>query len=386
MARPRPFHWLHTHPRGADWLLAAVLCAGGVIAHFFPTTDNSTHASVLGVVLSVAATLPVAARRHQPLAVLVAVLAAQMWLEVMNAPGPGWVGVLVATYSLGAYRRGRELFVAGAMFGAIALSFVVLGLVRGDAPWHAVISTPIFYSSAVALGDNMRRRRQRAAELLERAERAERERDLLASQRVQHERTRIARELHDAVAHSVSVMIIQAGAARRRVSIDPAAAAEAMTTIEVTGRQAMTEMRRILGVLRDDGETDLHPQPSLDSLPSLIAVDPELPLVFRTEGDLNGLPVGMELSAYRVVQEALTNVRRHAGVVHQVEVHVARATDALTVEVVDDGRGASVQRSDEGYGLVGMRERVGAFDGQLFTGPRQGGGWRVTARFPLASA
>jgi signal transduction histidine kinase len=186
-------------------------------------------------------------------------------------------------------------------------------------------------------------------------------------------------------------MIIQAGAARRQVRAHPDQAVGALENIESTGREAMSEMRRILGVLRSDGArdgddgVDLAPQPSLSALGDLVAASSDLPIELHTDGDLDGVPAAVELSAYRVVQEALTNVRRHAGRVDHVAVAVQRADGRLTVTVEDDGRGASALAHDPGFGIIGMRERVGMFGGTLEAGPRSGGGWRVRAVFPEAA-
>jgi signal transduction histidine kinase len=273
---------------------------------------------------------------------------------------------------------------SGAVFTGVVV-FVATGVVTGDAPWQALVSTPIFLAASIVVGDNVRRRRERSAELVERAERAERERLLVAHQHVHEERTRIARELHDVVAHSVSLMVIQTAAARRSLH-DTATADAVLLTVEETGRAAMQEMRRILGVLRDDaGEVQRAPQPGLAAVGALATAAADLPVSVRTEGDLARLPTGVELSAYRVVQEALTNVRRHAGPVSRVDVALVRRDASLVIEVTDDGRGAAAQHDalGAGYGLVGMRERVAAYDGELSAGPRSGGGWRVRATFPV---
>jgi signal transduction histidine kinase len=249
------------------------------------------------------------------------------------------------------------------------------------------VSTPIVFVSAIVFGDGVRRRRERAAELAERIERAERERELLTHQRVQDERTRIARELHDVVAHNVSLMVIQAAGARRQLASDAARADAALATVEDTGRLAMQEMRRILGVLRDDqGLIAVAPQPSLANIDELIGHAPDLPVSLHAATDLGVVPAGIELSAYRIIQESLTNVRRHAGKVDRVDVSVSRHNGSLVVEVTDNGRGASADSCREpGLGLVGMRERVAAFDGELSAGPRAGGGWRVRASIPLGA-
>jgi signal transduction histidine kinase len=357
----------------------------------FHLTEHGSqyHApSVWGVALTVAATAPVAWRRQAPLTVLGVVLVAQMVSEAFNYVGPGWTGVLIAAYTVGSEGGSRRISRLAALLIPLVVAFVALGVVRGDAPWQALISAPLMLGGAMVLGDNMRRRRERVAELAERAERAERERELISHQRVHDERTRIARELHDVVAHSVSLMVIQTAAARRQLSVDPARADEALATVESTGRVAMTEMRRILGVLRDDEpQHSLAPQPSLSVIDELVASAPDLPVEMRAEGDLGGLPAGVELSAYRIVQESLTNVRRHAGTVRRVEVSVARVDQQLIVEVNDDGRGASAAPPSDsgGFGILGMRERVAAYDGELVAGPRDGGGWHVRAVFPVSA-
>jgi len=388
MVRVNPAAWLRARPRTADWILAGTLMVVSVVFHLTLREVGYSKPSVLGVLLTIGATLPIGWRRQSPEVVLVAVSVAQAAMEGINAGGPGWMGVLIAAYTLGAYRSGRVLFRLSSGLLLAVFAFVVIGVHRGDAPWQALLSVPITFGGAVVLGDNMRRRRERSAELVERAERAERERMLLAHQHVQEERTRIARELHDVVAHSVSLMVIQTAAARRQMSSDPAGVDASLASVEATGRTAMQEMRRILGVLRDAGsEAQLAPQPGLAALEGLAASAPDLPVLVHADGDLGHLPAGIELSAFRIVQEALTNVRRHAGTVQHVDVSVVRTDGELTVEVCDDGRGAAARDATEpGFGLVGMRERVAAYDGELAAGPRPGGGWRVRATFPVGAA
>ena len=385
-----PIQWLREHPLAADWLLAGLLAVLGVVSHLVVRGEDVVDPSVAGALLSVGATLPIGWRRRSPTAVLLVVTLCQMALEVMNADGPGWTGVLISAYTLGAYRSGHELRRAGVLLVLAVIGFIVVGALHGDAPWQALVSTPIVVGASVLLGDNMRRRRERSAELEERAERAERERHLLAYQHVQDERTRIARELHDVVAHSVSLMVIQTAAARRQLLAGPDGVDASLLAVEDTGRAAMHEMRRILGVLRDtNGTVSLAPQPGLGAIEGLASAATDLPVTVRSEGNLHDLPTGVEVSAFRIVQEALTNVRRHAGPVHHVDVSMVRDGGSLTVEVTDDGRGAAAAPAEEGgpgFGLVGMRERVAAFDGQLYAGPRPGGGWRVRAVFPVGAS
>ncbi|MFM2079252.1 MAG: hypothetical protein RJA49_3142 [Actinomycetota bacterium] len=378
-------NWLRSHPFAADALFAALITAISLVFHLTEHGEGIRQPSVWGVLLTIGATAPVAWRRREPVRVLLVVLTFQAVAEAFNFAGAGWSGVLIALYTVGSQRSGLVLRRMATLVLPVVMGFVIVGVVRGDTPWQTIISTPVLFLGALILGDNVRRRRERVAELAERAERAEQAREWEASRHVRDERTRIARDLHDVVAHSVSLMVIQATAARRQLSVDPARADAALATVEDTGRAAMTEMRRILGVLRDGtGEQSLAPQPSLAHLEALVAGD--LPVELHAQGDLEGLPQGVELSAYRIVQEALTNVRRHAGPVHRVDVSVARTAEQLVVEVVDDGRGASTMPSTNGFGIVGMRERVAAFDGDLLVGPRSGGGWRVRATFPVRAA
>ena len=217
MARPRPVLWIRSHPIAADWMLASLVMAMSLLSHLTVRGEGIGTPKWFSVVLTVAATLPIAARRRAPIATLVAVLIAQMLLEVGNFEGAGWSGVIVATYTLGAYVSGRRRTVTASLCLAAALILIVVGLFTGDAPWQALIATPVSFLAALVVGDNVRRRRERAVELVERADRAEREKELLATRQIQEERARIARELHDVVAHSISLMVIQASAARRQL-------------------------------------------------------------------------------------------------------------------------------------------------------------------------
>ncbi|MEZ5250500.1 MAG: histidine kinase dimerization/phosphoacceptor domain-containing protein [Ilumatobacteraceae bacterium] len=236
--RPRPVLWLRAHPTAADGLLAAALTVTALVAHLVirETADlEVTDPTWWSPILVLASTIPVAWRRRWPVAVLVAVTVPEMALQAAEMVGAGFMNVLIAAYSLGAYVAGRRLKVTSVITFACLVGFVTLGVVEDDVEVAAVISTAVLYVGAIVLGDNMRRRRERADELVERAERAERERELLATQQVQLERTRIAREMHDVVAHSLSVMIIQAGAARRQLRANPDRATESLEAIEATG-------------------------------------------------------------------------------------------------------------------------------------------------------
>jgi signal transduction histidine kinase len=235
------------------------------------------------------------------------------------------------------------------------------------------------------LGAYLRTRRLYVVELQERAERAERQREEQAAAAVASERARIARELHDIVAHNVSVMVVQAEAADEMLDRDEIGRVRApVQRIQETGRSALTDMRRLLGLLRDaDTQAALAPQPGIANLELLLAKmrDAGLQVDLRVDGTPTPLSPGVDLSAYRIVQEALTNALKHAGAV-RVRVGVRYAGGALELEVSDDGTGGG-QANGGGHGLVGMRERVALFGGELDAGPGPEGGFRVRARLPL---
>jgi signal transduction histidine kinase len=256
-----------------------------------------------------------------------------------------------------------------------------------------LISEGVLMATAWILGDNLRTRRAYTASVEERAARLEQEQLDSASRAVNEERARIARELHDVVAHSVSVMVVQAGAARRVMDRDPDRAADALSSIESSGRQALDELRRLLAMLRHYGDQRpaLSPQPTIEDLETLIAQIEEagLPVTLIVEGQPRHLPSGVDLSVFRIVQEALTNTLKHAGPA-RATVRVRYEPDHLLLTVTDNGRGLAEQlkrdngdRVSRGHGLVGMRERVALFDGDLQAGPKPGGGYEVTARLSL---
>jgi signal transduction histidine kinase len=217
-----------------------------------------------------------------------------------------------------------------------------------------------------------------------RAELAERERDLVAREAVVEERARIARELHDAIAHNVSMMVVQAGAERRVIDETNGSTREVLETIEQIGRGALTEMRRLVGMLRSDSADPLEPQPGLGDLPTLVArvADAGLPVDLQVEGERRELPVGIELSAYRIVQEALTNALKHAGDA-TASVHVRYGRDSLELEISDGGGKARESAVSGGHGLVGMRERVALYGGVLHAEPQPSGGFTVRVLLPI---
>jgi signal transduction histidine kinase len=404
MIRPRPIRWLREHDTVADSLLAVVVAAGSLASHMFGSDEiaQAEPATWWRAGLVVLATMPIAWRRRAPITTLLAVVVAQTLCELTSTFGTGWIGVVVALYTVSAHRAGAARHRATVAIGGLIAVVAIAGLASNEAEPADILGLVIVLTAAFTIGDNMRRRRDRIEHLAERAERAEREQELMARERVTEERTRIARELHDVVAHSVSVMVIQAAAARRQLPAHPDRAIGALEAIEATGRQTMDEMRRILGVLRgneiDPSHPALAPQPSLTSIADLVTGDATLPVQLEVEGSPDvSIPASIELSAYRIVQEALTNVRKHAGPVRKVNVSLRHGGGEVRIEVTDDGWGASASPTGStgrggraevgvGHGIAGMRERVALCDGELVVGPRAGGGWRVRATLPTVRA
>jgi signal transduction histidine kinase len=345
---------------------------------------------VLGCALVLVHTLPLVVRRRFPGTVLALVVASGLAFAALGLP-PDILGlaILVAVYSVAAYGR-RWVAVAG-------LAVAELGLVAVQrTPGRIGVDTLVVNMGVVAaawlLGHFAHNYRAYAARLEERTTELERAREELARRAVVEERLRLARELHDVVAHAMSVIAVQSGVGAHVADTNPQEAAKALTAIEATSRAALTELRRLLGVLRqeDQPQGDLAPVPGLADLEGLLAevAKAGLAVRLRVEGRPSPLPAGVDLSAYRIVQEALTNVVKHAGPAHAQVVVGYRAQD-VRVEVTDDGRGAVTSVSDgragTGHGLIGMRERVAAFGGDLEVGPRPDGGFRVAARLPLAA-
>jgi signal transduction histidine kinase len=328
-------------------------------------------------------------RRRRPTTVFAAVgLLTGVWIWVLYHPaqqqGPleGFLGLLLAFYALGAYAERRGLMLA-VPFVVLGLASDVVALVQGRPAGNSLPSW-IFYGAIFAFGRVLRSRLRLARALSDRAAQLEVEREEKARRAVLDERARIARELHDVISHAVSVMVVQASAERRALGDAPGTTRETLATIERTGREALVELRRLLGVLRHTGdEPSLVPQPGLAELTALVAQAREagLEAELEVEGELESLPPGVDLSAYRIVQESLTNVIKHASA-SRVTVAVRRRRDRIEIEVRDDGRGRE-PGAGGGHGLIGMRERAALYGGSLEAGPASGGGWRVGARLPV---
>ncbi|MDQ3567689.1 MAG: sensor histidine kinase [Actinomycetota bacterium] len=330
-------------------------------------------------------------RRRAPLVVLVIAVTvlgiqANLFDPPDQPPLSSFIIFLVVSYSVAVHGEGRRAVVAAA--AAFATEILIIDLPRllaGENPGN-IIPAWILYLMLWFVGRTIRQSRLQAERLQDLATQLELEREEKARTAVAEERSRISRELHDVVAHSVSVMVVQSQAAQRLLEGEQRNARQALESIETTGRQALTEMRRLLGILRrTDAELALAPQPGLEHLDALIEQTREagLPVELSVEGDVGSLPPGVDLTAYRIVQEALTNTLKHAGPAH-ARVTIRRRDDGMELEVADDGA-ASGKGDGSGQGLIGMRERVALYGGALESGRRDGGGYIVRARLPLAS-
>ncbi len=389
-ATPHPIDGIRSRPMMADATLAAVLFTLSLILGLTTQIDPGQRAiGGLGWSLIVAVNLALVLRRRSPVLALWLTTSTTLLYWILDYPdvavGPS---LMVMVYSVAAHvDRPRSLRHGMAASGS-ALFVALLGVLvpQEELPWFSVPINALLFATAWILGDNLRNRRAYLRELEQNADRMAQNRDLETRRALSEERTRIARELHDVVAHSMSVIVVQAGAARRLLDSRPDRAAEALRAIESTGRESLNEMRRILGVLRSDtDEAELTPAPSLADLGRLARQYEEagLPVDISYQGARRSLPASIELSAYRIVQESLTNTLKHAGPAH-AGVQLTFEPESFCVEIVDDGRGAASQPAPTGagQGLLGMRERVEAFGGSLVTGPRAGGGFGVMARFP----
>jgi len=383
-----------SNPRRAFFVDSAIAVAMFVLALLslvgLPLFADARPIDAFGFALIAAQTLSLAWRRRFPVVVLVVVIAGFLIDRGMDYP-PSWAvfGIAFALYTVGAELRSRKSLILGGMTIAVIVAWTAVGVQFYDLPSAVVVTVFGFATFPFVLGREARRREQRALALEARAIRAEFDRERQAEHAVQEERTRIARELHDVVAHEITVMTIQAAAADRVLDTSPEEARVAMNTVEESGRRALTEMRRLLGLLRTDEERDLAPLPGLDALDALVEQlgDAGLKVRLTVEGTRRALPAGVDVNAYRIVQESLTNTVKHAGPGAQADVVVAFGEDDLRILVNDDGVGAAgdLGGSGVGHGLVGMRERVALLDGSLVAGPRAGGGYRVRATIPLVS-
>jgi signal transduction histidine kinase len=373
-ARLPSFRRWRIDPVRLDHLVAALLTVLAELEVWLGGGQHRLPAAVIAPLI----TASVAVRRPRPLLVGVGVpivfaLGLAFWSDLQLVAVA--VAYFCALYALSVWTPPRR-FVLGAVLlvaADLASSAGPKASLRDSVPF-AIVTPPVMLLVRRVVGDRDRR-----------IQLAERERDLAAREAVVEERARIARELHDVVAHGVSVMVVQAQAGPRLLA-DPDQARGVFSAIETTGREALVELRRLLGVLRGgDDDAATAPQPGLDSLASLVEQLREagLRVDVRTEGEPTELPPGVDLSAYRIAQEALTNTLKHAGRA-EAEVIVRYHTTVLELEILDNGVGPNTRVNGSGHGLVGMRERVALYGGTLEAGSRNGHGFAVRARLPLA--
>lgn len=403
--------------RSRQFLFDVLLALGLLIMGLATASDNGPNLAAAGTLepdllyrlLILAMTVPQVVRRIVPVPVVVTVLTAWAVTRGFDYPGSAAEAtVLVAFHTLGTELSRRRALLFGGTVVVLVVSWTMLGAIVLESVTAASVVFQLLITAApLWLGMEIHQHQIRHAELESRAERAEREREKRAREAVTDERARIARELHDVVAHQMTVIALQADGARRVAGDSDPRVLEALDTITATGRAAMTEMRRMVGLLRSD-ETDrtdptdqadrvagsherqLEPMPTLVNLDALIerVEGAGLPVTLDVSGYPSRLDDGAELSAYRVVQEALTNTIRHGGTEAKAVVSLGYEDDRLVVTVDDSGRGPSSWSAEpsDGHGLVGMRERVAVHGGEFAAGPRPGGGFRVRATIPYERA
>jgi signal transduction histidine kinase len=369
-----------------DALLAFVLAATSVVP-VLGGDPSWGKPKTLGVALALLSTVPIAWRARRPLLAAAIVLAANGACIYAAAPQQAafqpFVALVLAAYSVGSRAEGRRALRVPPVLAVAAIPIFVAAVMHGQDPGNAIPSY-VWLLAAWAVGRSVRSWRTKSVALEIANRELSEQRELQAQAAVMVERGRIARELHDVVAHNVSMMVVQAGAAARVLDGEQPDVRNALDVIATAGRETVDEMRTLLGVLRsDDGPATLKPQPGLADLEHLARTVREagLPAALRIEGAPRSLPPALDLSAFRIVQEALTNTLKHAGPA-QACVTVRYADSAVELEVTDNGRGPSGGRST-GHGLVGMRERAAMFGGDLEAARGGEGGFIVRARLPL---
>jgi signal transduction histidine kinase len=351
----------------ADTIAAAVMAAISVTQVLaFPIAPRA-----LGVVIALMTTVPIAFRRYQPFAAAMVGIA-PWWVPTDGYVIVGYVAAFLLFYALGSHEPDDRKVIAACVFALLAGA---VGVSLNEPLVYEYLGSFAIVIGPALLGRHLRRQRAQDAHL----------RELAARNAVQEERARIARELHDVVAHGVSVIAIQADAAEAALAKHPELAKAPLHAIRGSAAEALADMRRLLGVLREADDGNEHaPQPGLGQLDALVqrARDAGLEVTLKEEGEPRELPASLDLSAYRIVQEALTNVRKHAGGA-PADVRLEWGETELRVRVEDHGPGSNGTAPGEGHGLVGMRERVRLHGGELRTGSANGRGFVVEATLPL---
>jgi signal transduction histidine kinase len=387
--------WLRAHPLAPDAVLAVavlVCMIGGSFANPHGTPDSSAGRapSTLSLLLMVLGSAALVARRRNPMAVLLCTgLVTVAELVTGDPPAPVVFSAVIALYTVAARTDRPTTWRVGL---ATMTVLTAAAMCFGSGAWYAQENLGIFAWSGMAgaAGDAVRSRRAFVDAIRERAERAERTREEEARRRVAEERLRIARDLHDVVAHHIALVNVQAGVAAHVMDRRPDQAKEALAHVREASRSALNELRATVGLLRQSGdpEAPTEPAPGLAHLDGLLGTfrNAGLPVVFAAAPAAPPLPAAVDLAAFRIIQEALTNVRKHAGAGARAEVSVVRVGPTAEITVLDDGAGTGepgAPGDGGGHGLVGMRERVTALGGSLTAGPRYGGGYRVQAILPV---
>ncbi|MDX3055362.1 sensor histidine kinase [Streptomyces sp. NE06-03E] len=394
----RARRWLRGHPLAFDGGLAAAVLACMICASF--AEPNPGHGPVFGartpgaasVLLMLLGAAALVLRRRRPRTVLaVTGLLSAVEFLLMDPPAPVVMSVVIALFTVAASTDRPTTWRVGLLTMVV---LTVAAMVVGATPWYSQENLGVlaWTGLAGAAGDAVRSRRAFIDAIRERAERAERTREEEARRRVAEERLRIARDLHDVVAHHIALVNVQAGVAAHVMDKRPDQAKEALAHVREASRSALNELRTTVGLLRQTGdpEAPTEPAPGLAVLDTLVGTfrNAGLPVEVACTDPDSPLPAAVDLAAYRIVQEALTNVRKHAGAGAKAEVSVVRVGGTAEITVLDNGRGAGpVPAPADGgrHGLLGMRERVTALGGTLTAGPRYGGGFRVHAILPLTS-
>ncbi|MGW6755748.1 MULTISPECIES: sensor histidine kinase [Streptomyces] len=392
-----PFvRWARTHPRAMDAALAAAVLLCMIAASFADPnggrdgtpTWGTRSPQVLSVVLMVLGAAALVLRRRAPMAVLAATSAVTLAELVTGDPrAPVAMSAVVALYTVAATTDRPTTWRVGLATMAVLSGAAMLA---GPLPWYSQENLGVFAwtGMAAAAGDAVRSRRAFVDAIRERAERAERTREEEARRRVAEERLRIARDLHDVVAHHIALVNVQAGVASHVMDKRPDQAKEALSHVREASRSALNELRATVGLLRQSGdpEAPTEPAPGLDRLEDLVGTfrNAGLPVEVACADRATGLQAAVDLAAYRIIQEALTNVQKHAGAEAKAEVSVLRVGPNIEVTILDNGPGTEQPSPDSGgHGLLGMRERVAAIGGSCSAGPRYGGGFRVHAILPV---
>jgi len=376
------------NPWVLDAFIGTAFTVFGLIGLFQPTDPkfDFRDPNALAVLLALCCSLPYFFRRHAPFAVLVITTSALVAMSCFTFQSNVQSQMLVvAAYTVGAYcSGGKRLF---SILWIAAGLIIVASVGIPDATGANILLSGAFYFAAYAIGSSFRNRRLLMEQLRQRAASAEHERDEEAKRAVADERLRIAQELHDVVAHSMGVIAVQAGVGAHVIDKDPDEAKKSLQAIAATSRSTLTEIRRLLGVLRADEHGAYQPAPGLGDLGRLVddLGGAGLPVTLKIDGAGDDVPPGVDLTAYRIVQEALTNVLKHAGPA-RATVEIDYVPGAIHLVIADNGRGVNGRATDGGHGLIGMRERVGVYGGTLSTGPAPGGGFRVDAELPYGEA